>query len=94
LQIPRDKYLLKFDTSEFITANLYNLNRLFDEKSTIIISNFFILASGQNAAAQELLETLPATKEGYIASEKKVLATIDWIENTPFDQVSDTGGRF
>jgi hypothetical protein len=34
----------------------------------------------------ELLDALPGTKEEFISSEKKVLATINWLENTPLDQ--------
>jgi len=41
---------------------------------------------GQN---EELLETLPTTKEEFITSEKRVLATINWLENTPLDQDVD-----
>ena len=47
----------------------------------LVLSSF--TAFSQN---QELLEELPSTKEEFIASEKKVLATIDWIENTPINQ--------
>jgi hypothetical protein len=35
------------------------------------------------AQGGELLSDLPTTREEFIASEKKVLATIDWLENTP-----------
>ena len=35
---------------------------------------------------QQLLEQLPTTKEEFIASEKRVLASIDWLENTPLTQ--------
>lgn len=47
-----------------------------------------LLVAGANVFAQnqELLDGLPSTKEEFIASEKKVLATIDWLENTPIDQ--------
>lgn len=40
----------------------------------------------QQSFAQQLLTELPETKEQFIASEKQLLATIDWLENTPFDQ--------
>lgn len=36
--------------------------------------------------AQNLLEKLPDSEEEWVASEEKVLATIDWLENTPIDQ--------
>ena len=35
---------------------------------------------------EELLNDLPTTKEAFVASEKKVIATINWLENTPLDQ--------
>jgi hypothetical protein len=38
------------------------------------------------AQDQELLDELPKTKEEFVQSEKKVLATINWLENTPLDQ--------
>lgn len=41
------------------------------------------------AQSQELLESVPSTKEEFIASEKRVLNTIDWLENTPVDQQED-----
>ncbi len=50
----------------------------------------FLLCIGvySNSIAQdaELLDALPSTKEEFIASEKKVLSTINWLENTPLDQ--------
>jgi len=53
---------------------------------TLLMS--ILLISGVNTFAQnqELLDGLPATKEEFIASEKKVLATINWLENTPINQ--------
>lgn len=36
-----------------------------------------------------LLSTLPQTKEEFVASEKNVLATINWLANTPADQDAD-----
>ncbi len=39
--------------------------------------------------AQELLDGVPGTKEEFIASEKKVLATIGWLETTPFSTEED-----
>ena len=38
------------------------------------------------AQESELLDAIPTTKEEFIQSEKKVLATINWLENTPLDQ--------
>lgn len=34
----------------------------------------------------ELLESLPKGKKQYLKSEKNVLATINWLENTPLNQ--------
>ena len=49
-----------------------------------------LLISKQECFAQELLSELPSTREEFIASEKKVLATIDWLEATPFDEQVET----
>ncbi len=38
------------------------------------------ITATKNAIAQELLTELPETKEAFIESEKKLLATIDWLE--------------
>jgi len=46
----------------------------------------FCLVVTQRIYGQELLSGLPATKEEFIASEKKILATIDWLETTAFDK--------
>src|SRR4051794_23292008 len=54
-----------------------------------IISLFlisFLLTNAEQAIGQELLDALPTTKEEFVRSEKKVLATIDWLEVTPFDK--------
>jgi hypothetical protein len=39
-----------------------------------------------NVFAQDLLESLPGSKEEFIKSEPRVLNTINWLENTPMDQ--------
>jgi hypothetical protein len=36
-----------------------------------------------------LLESIPTAKEDFISSEKKVLATIDWLENTPLNKENE-----
>lgn len=46
----------------------------------------FMFASTEQVLGQELLNALPSTKEEFVASEKNVLATIDWLEITPFDK--------
>lgn len=48
---------------------------------TIIVS----LTFSQNLFGQDLLSKLPSTKEEFAASEKNVIATIDWLEKTPFN---------
>ena len=48
-----------------------------------------LITTFQNTKAQQLLTELPVTKEQFIASEPNVLATIDWLENTPFNQEQD-----
>lgn len=61
-----------------------------------IISFFivaFMLATTQHVLGQELLSDLPSTKEEFVASEKKVLATINWLETTPFDKEQDKRTR-
>ena len=55
--------------------------------SLFLISFLFITA--EQAIGQELLDALPTTKEEFVASEKKVLATIDWLEVAPFDKEED-----
>lgn len=46
---------------------------------TTISMNVFSQESG-------LLDSLPTTREGFIKSEPAVINTINWLENTPFDQ--------
>jgi hypothetical protein len=35
---------------------------------------------------ENLLDSLPTTKEGFVKSETAVINTIDWLENTPLNQ--------
>ena len=53
---------------------------------TILMSILLLSSTNTFARSEELLDGLPSTKEEFIASEKKVLATIDWFENTPINQ--------
>lgn len=39
-----------------------------------------------SSSAQDLLDYLPETKEDFIESEENVLATINWLENTPANE--------
>jgi hypothetical protein len=59
-------------------------------KTCKLVLSLFLLIIGavSHSFAQEsdLLDALPTTKEEFIQSEKKVLATINWLENTPLDQ--------
>jgi hypothetical protein len=57
-----------------------------------IISLLFIgvvFASTQKNYGQELLSQIPTSKEEFVATEKKVIATIEWLEATPFDKEED-----
>jgi hypothetical protein len=54
-------------------------------KSILTVFLFVSFFSG-TSEHHELLESLPETKEDFIKSEKKVLATIDWLENTPINK--------
>ncbi|MBP8115077.1 MAG: hypothetical protein KAY50_06960 [Chitinophagaceae bacterium] len=38
------------------------------------------------AQSNDMLDKLPVTKEEFVASEKKVISTIQWLEDTPLDQ--------
>lgn len=55
------------------------------KKFIAILSLFISLSFTQNLFGQELLSQLPSTKEEFISSEKNVIATIDWLEKTPFN---------
>lgn len=52
---------------------------------TSILAVIMVLSS-QIINAQELLNSLPKTEEDFKKSEPALLATIDWLEKTPFDQ--------
>lgn len=45
----------------------------------------FSVSFAQFAFGQELLTKVPSGKDEFKASEKNVIATIDWLEKTPFD---------
>ncbi len=51
----------------------------------------FLLSLNFVLMAQEsqLLNELPETQEEFIASEKNVLGTINWLENTPINEQED-----
>ncbi len=50
------------------------------------IALFALFLLNEEVSGQEtgLLKDVPGTKEQFVASEKRVLATIEWLENTPF----------
>jgi hypothetical protein len=45
-----------------------------------------LVSSYSFAQTSDLLDKIPSGKEEFIASEKKVINTINWLENTPLDQ--------
>lgn len=55
---------------------------------THVLSLLLLIGACSNSFAQdaELLESLPKGKKAYLKSEKNVLATINWLENTPLNQ--------
>jgi hypothetical protein len=55
-------------------------------KHALVLFLFIGIYSNSFAQDSDLLDSLPTTKEEFIKSEKKVLATISWLENTPLDQ--------
>lgn len=50
---------------------------------------FFLLITTSLCLTQNLLSELPTTNEEFIESEEQVLATINWLETTPFDEQED-----
>lgn len=50
---------------------------------------FFLLITSSLCLTQNLLSELPTTNEEFIESEEQVLATINWLETTPFDEQED-----
>jgi hypothetical protein len=66
----------------FNETKFYQMNRLKKAITALLIC----VAINTTVQAQELLTTLPETKEQFIESEKNVLATIEWLENTPIKE--------
>lgn len=59
-------------------------------KKIISISCTLLLLTISSAIfTQNLLTELPTTKEEFVESEEQVLATINWLETTPFDEQED-----
>jgi hypothetical protein len=58
-------------------------------KHFLAFALFFTTCFTSFSQTDELLDALPTTKDEFINSEKKVLATINWLENTPLDQEAD-----
>jgi hypothetical protein len=52
----------------------------------LLFMSFTLLTSAQEAKP---LSELPVTEEEFIASEPRVIATVNWIENTPVDEQED-----
>lgn len=55
-------------------------------KTALSFFLIFGIYAASFAQTGELLSELPETKEEFVASEKKVIATINWLEDTPLDQ--------
>lgn len=51
-----------------------------------VTSLLLTLTLSSFAQTEELLSEVPKTKQEFIESEQKVLATIDWLENTPINE--------
>ncbi|HEY8893273.1 MAG TPA: hypothetical protein VIM79_00545 [Niastella sp.] len=53
-----------------------------------VLSLVLLISVCSNSFSQDsaLLESVPKGKKQFIKSEKNVLATINWLENTPLDQ--------
>lgn len=51
-----------------------------------LISLFISFALSATAQEAKLLSKVPETKEEFKASEPNVIASVDWLENTPIDQ--------
>lgn len=50
----------------------------------LTLATFFVVSVlASKAQEPELLSNIPQTKEAFVASEKAVLATVNWLENTP-----------
>jgi hypothetical protein len=58
-------------------------------KTGLLTCGFAFICSIGLAQSPELLSSQPSTKEEFIASEKQVLASIDWLENTPINEEKD-----
>jgi len=58
-------------------------------KTTLLFFFSIALYSASFAQSGGLLDNLPVTREEFIASEKKLIATINWLEDTPMDQETD-----
>lgn len=79
-------YELKIICSDYSDAfiKLFNFKTMLKRIISLFVFVFF-LTTTQKLFGQELLSTSPTTKEEFVASEKSVIATIDWLEITPFD---------
>lgn len=59
-------------------------------KSIISFTLAILLTGSVNCFAQDgVLTSLPTTKEEFVQSEPAVIATINWLEQTPLDQEAD-----
>lgn len=58
-------------------------------KSIFTAVLLFSFCINTHAQTEQLLDKVPTTKEAFVSSEPKVIATINWLENTPLNQEVD-----
>ncbi len=58
-------------------------------KTLIILCFNLLVLMAFMPQTDELLSTVPKTKEEFVESEKKTIATIDWLENTPINHQTE-----
>jgi hypothetical protein len=55
-------------------------------KTALPVLLSLVFYSASYAQSAELLDKVPTTREEFISSEKNVISTINWLEDTPLDQ--------
>jgi len=58
-------------------------------KRILAIFIFAITTSNVFSQDTKFLDSIPTTKDGFVATEPAVINTIDWLENTPIGQEPD-----
>ena len=51
----------------------------------LLLTGTVLCTHSLSAQTDKLLETVPQTKEEFIATEPLVINTINWLEDTPMD---------